>query len=178
MSTIGVFCGSRMVENAQFETHTRNLGRMMAERGHGLVYGGSGCGYMGIISESVKMYGGKVTAVIPKFFPRSVIESSVELDELILVENLAERKAKMFELCDGFIALPGGIGTLDEATDMLTYTQLGFASKPVVFYNIDGFYDPLKEMLNRMGDIGFITPNTMKTLFFEDSADKVLAHIG
>lgn len=146
----------------------------MALRGHTLIYGGSGCGYMGVISRSVKEAGGKAVGIIPTFFPKEVIESSVPLDELILVEDLSERKSEMARRSDAFIALPGGIGTLDEWSEMLAYNQLGTTDKPVGVLNIDHFYDALELQTDLMIREGFVTPAAAGSIFFDSDPASLL----
>lgn len=146
---ITVYCASNPGTNESFRTAAKALGEWIGKSGNDLVYGGSSVGLMGVISRAVLDNGGKVYGVEPRFF----IESGVaqhDLTELVVVETMNERKAKMIELGDVFVALPGGIGTLEEITEVMTRIRLNLTSPPCFLVNLDGFYDPLHALIDTM----------------------------
>lgn len=127
----------------------------MAEAGIGLVYGGGGLGLMGELARTVMAHGGRVTGIIPTFLSRKE-RMLRDVHELIVVEDMHQRKKLMFDRSDAFVALPGGIGTLEELVEQLTWAQLGQHTKPIVLLNIEGFWAPLLELLHHMRREGFI----------------------
>lgn len=151
---ISVFCGSSAGPES-FQRVAAELGTEMARRGVGLVYGGGDVGLMGAVADAVLAGGGEVIGVIP----RSLVEAEVAhggLTELIVVNTMHERKARMSELSGGCITLPGGFGTLDETFEMLTWNQLGYTAKPVVFLDVDRFWDSLFDQIDRMQALGLL----------------------
>jgi uncharacterized protein (TIGR00730 family) len=155
--SICVYCGSGKGEDPAYAEAAKELGRSMAEAGIRLVYGGGSIGLMGIVASTVMEYGGQVTGVIPQFLQeREVMLSSVT--DLIVTEDMHERKRIMFERAEAFVALPGGIGTLEEVVEMMTWAQLGRHRKPVLLANIKGFWDPLSTLLDHMRADAFIRP--------------------
>lgn len=166
MHTIGIFCGSHEGKNPHFKEAAAAMGQLMAARGLTLVYGGSNWGYMGTCSSAALAAGGRVTGIIPDFFAEEVIHSQ-PVTELIVVQSMAQRKQRIANLCDAFVALPGGIGTLDEVTEMLTNNQLGFGCKPVGLLNVDGFYDPFLQQLRLMLDEGLLRESNYGTVLSE-----------
>lgn len=151
---ISVFCGSSAGPES-FQRAAAELGAEMARRGVGLVYGGGDVGLMGAVADAALAGGGEVIGVIPQ----SLVDAEVAhlgLTELIVVETMHERKARMSELSDGCIALPGGFGTLDETFEMLTWNQLGFTAKPVVFLDVERFWDSLFDQIDRMHALGLL----------------------
>ncbi len=150
-----VYCGSGCGNNPVFVQEAHLLGQEMAKAGIGLVYGGGSVGLMGILAKSVLENGGHVTGIIPGFLKdREVMLADVQ--DLIITRDMHERKRKMFDAAQAFVALPGGIGTLEELVEMLTWAQLGQHKKPVLLANIDGFWDPLANLLDHMRDENFI----------------------
>lgn len=149
LQTVCVYCGSGAGENPAFAEAARSLGETLAEAGIGLVYGGGDLGLMGIVARAVLEGGGHVTGVIPGFLSARE-HMLVEAQELIVVDDMHQRKHLMFERSDAFVALPGGIGTLEEFVEQLTWTQLGRHRKPIVLANIDGFWDPLLALFEKM----------------------------
>ena len=141
LQSICVFCGSSPGNEKVYADQARVLGKAIAAQGSRLIYGGGNIGLMGIIANTVLEEGGSVTGVLPKFLNRKEV-GHVSLSELILVDSMHERKQRMSDLSSAFIAMPGGFGTLEEIAEMLTWTQLGLSTKPLGFYNINGFYDP------------------------------------
>jgi len=152
-----VYCGSGKGANPKFARAATSLGKSLAEHGIGLVYGGGGLGLMGEVARSVLRHGGHVTGIIPGFL--SAKEQMLrEVDELIVTADMHERKKLMFEHSDAFVALPGGVGTLEELIEQLTWSQLGQHEKPIILANIDGFWEPLLSLLAHMREQAFIRP--------------------
>ena len=135
-----VFCGSKSGANAAYEAESRRLGTLMAERGVRLVYGGGRIGLMGAIADAVADGGGDVVGVIPEFLLHLEVGND-QAGELIVTDSMHTRKAKMFELSDAAVVLPGGIGTMDETIEVMTWKQLRQHDKPIVVMNVDGYWD-------------------------------------
>lgn len=155
LQNVCVYCGSGAGHTPAFAEAAREFGKILASAGVGLVYGGGDLGLMGIIARAVLAHGGHVTGIIPDFL--SVREHMlVEAQELIVVDDMHQRKHLMFEKSDAFVALPGGIGTLEEFVEQLTWTQLGRHQKPIVLANIDGFWNPLLSLFDEMTRQSFI----------------------
>lgn len=150
-----VFCGSSSGTESFYQTEAYALGKALAERNIGLVYGGAKVGLMGAVADGALDHNGEVIGVLPAFL-KSVEIQHFGLTELIIVETMHERKAKMDALSQGIIALPGGFGTLEEFFEMLTWAQLGLHQKPVALFNLHGFYDPLLAMIDQMVRQGFL----------------------
>ena len=150
-----VFCGSGPGRNPAYVEAAHTLGRSMAKAGLGLVYGGGSLGLMGETARAVLGEGGRVTGIIPKFLSEKE-RMLKEVDELILTDDMHERKRLMFERSDAFVALPGGIGTLEELVEQMTWAQLGRHDKPVVIANIENFWAPLSALLDHMRAEAFI----------------------
>ena len=157
MSRLCVFCGSNTGTEPSYTETAVHLGSAMADRGIGLVYGGGNVGLMGVLADAVLDAGGEVLGVMPDFLVRAEI-AHTGLTSLIPAASMHERKAMMADLADGFIALPGGYGTLDELAEALTWTQLGLQSKPVVLLDIDGFWTPLLAFFDAAVERGFVRP--------------------
>lgn len=170
---ICVFCGSHFGNNPNFDKAAAELGTRLAEDGRVLVYGGSSCGYMGTVSTAAIKAGGYVVGVIPSFFTDAVITSQ-PLDELIMVDSMGERKSIMSQRSDAYVALPGGVGTLDEVTEMLTANQLGFDIKPIALLNVDGYYDCFIAQMDRLLKDGLVNPTTFKSFFAADNVTDLL----
>src|ERR1700709_1160279 len=157
IKTVCVYCGSGPGTNPQFVEAASALGKALAENGIRLVYGGGSIGLMGAIATSVLDHGGTVTGIIPDFL--TARENALTgVQEMIVTADMHERKRMMFERSDAFVALPGGIGTLEELVEQLTWQQLGRHSKPVLLANIDGFWEPLLSLLTHMRATQFIHP--------------------
>lgn len=155
IANICVYCGSGPGRNPDYIRAAKTLGVAMAERGIGLVYGGGSLGLMGEVARGVLGAGGRVTGIIPQFL--SGREHMLrDVQELIVVDDMHQRKRLMFERSDAFVALPGGIGTLEELVEQLTWAQLGRHQKPIVLANIDGFWQPFLGLLGHMRDEAFI----------------------
>jgi uncharacterized protein (TIGR00730 family) len=170
---ICVFTGSNGGVRPEYGESARQLGRELVARGYGLVYGGGNVGLMAIIADSVLELNGHVTGVIPE----SLVSQEVAhqgLSELHRVQSMHERKALMAELSDGFIAMPGGIGTMEEFFEVLSWAQLGIHEKPCALLNVSGYYDPLIQFLDHAVAQGFIKPKHRALLIVENSPAHLL----
>ena len=155
---ICVYCGSNTGTDPTYAAAARQLGQEMANHSIGLVYGGGGLGLMGELARSVLAHGGRVTGIIPAFLSRKE-RMLRDADELIVVDDMHQRKKLMFDKSDAFVALPGGIGTLEELVEQLTWAQLGRHTKPIALVNIGGFWEPLLALLRHMHQQAFIRPD-------------------
>ena len=158
MSTIRavcVYCASGEGRNPAFLAAARDFGRILAENGVRLIFGGGAIGLMGALARSVRDHGGSATGIIPQFLMDREVGFRGEMD-MIVTTDLHERKRLMFEHADAFVALPGGIGTLEELVEQLTWAQLGRHRKPILIADIEGFWGPLLELIEHMGRLGFI----------------------
>lgn len=165
---ICVFCGSRPGKEPRYLQAAVFLGHLMATEGVGLVYGGATSGLMGAVADSVLEKGGSVIGVLPEFLTNKEIAHK-GLTELILVPTMHERKLLMYEKSIAFIALPGGIGTLEELVEVTSWNQLGVLSKPIGILNVNGFFDPLLKQLDHMVEEGFLDSQTRE--WIDISAD-------
>jgi uncharacterized protein (TIGR00730 family) len=173
MKRLTVFCGSNTGNNPSYLLECEKLADVMVSKGIDLIYGGGNVGLMGHIADSVLSRGGKVTGVIPeKLVDKEVAHNG--LTELIVVKTMHERKAKMAELCDGFIALPGGIGTLEELVEVFTWAQLGYHFKPCALLNVNGFYDPFNTLLEHMVTTRFLRKEHKDSLLISDDSKYLL----
>lgn len=156
--SICVYCGSSQGNNPAYIEAARIVGRMMAENNIRLVYGGGTKGIMGIVSKAVKDAGGRVTGIIPTFLldKEAPKQNESDIDEIIITETMHQRKMLMFERSDAFITLPGGIGTLEEIVEMMTWAQLDRHKKPMIFANINQFWNPLTVLIDHMIREGFL----------------------
>src|SRR5271168_4934799 len=169
--TVCVYCGSGPGTNPRFIEAAIGLGKALADNGIRLVYGGGSLGLMGAIATSVLDHGGLVTGIIPDFL-KARENALTRVQEMIVTPDMHERKRLMFERSDAFVALPGGIGTLEELVEQLTWQQLGRHSKPVLLANIDNFWEPLLALLAHMRSTAFIRPTlTVDILKAERVAD-------
>jgi uncharacterized protein (TIGR00730 family) len=173
MKYICVYCGSNPGRQAVYCEAARSLGQEMASRGIGLVYGGASVGVMGSVADAVLQHGGKAIGVIPHALATKEV-SHHGLDQLFVVDSMHERKAKMAELSDGFIALPGGWGTIEEIFEMLTWAQLGFHEKPCGLLNAAGYYDYLFAFLEKAIEEQFVKPEYRPMMMMDDSAPSLL----
>ena len=176
IENICVFCGSGKGNNPKFAEAARTLGRSIAAAGIGLVYGGGSLGLMGEIARSVLKHDGEVIGIIPGFLSEQE-QMLRDVSELIVTKDMHERKRLMFERSDAFVALPGGIGTLEEVVEQLTWSQLGRHSKPIVLGNIDGFWDPLMGLLEHMRAQTFIRDGIEVHFMVADRASEILPAI-
>ena len=171
---LAIYCGSAMGNHKVFQESTEQLGYYLAEQGVDIVYGGGNVGLMGCIANAVLAAGGQVIGVIPDHLKQKEI-AHLGLSKLHVVADMHERKAKMMSLADGFVALPGGVGTLEEIFEAWTWGQLGLHSKPCAFYNVEGFYDPLLNMVTSMQSAGFVKPTYLDMLINESQPEAILA---
>ncbi len=173
LRSVCVFCGSSEGRAAVYRSAAQNLGRLLAKRRLELVYGGGSGGLMGCIADAALAAGGRVVGVIP----RAMLEWEVEhrqLDEQHVVGSMHERKEKMHQLSDAFIAMPGGLGTLEELFEIWTWLQLGVHGKPVALLNVEGYWDPMITMLDRATEQGFIKLEQRRTLIVEAEGEAIL----
>ncbi|GAB3303393.1 LOG family protein [Luteimonas notoginsengisoli] len=170
MKSICVYCGSNAGIRPAYAQRARALGLRLARENLALVYGGGNVGLMGIVADAVLEGGGEVIGVIPQ----QLVDLEVAhhgVTKLEVVGSMHERKARMFDLSDAFVALPGGFGTLDEMFEMLTWRQLGLGEKPCAFLDVDDFYDPLLAMIDRMVAERFLHPDQRADLWHGDDID-------
>lgn len=176
LESLCVYCGSSVGSEPQFMAAAEGFGRLMAKAEVRLIYGGGGVGLMGAVARSALAEGGQVTGIIPKF----LTEIEVQLDdvsELIVTDSMHARKQLMFERSQGFVALPGGIGTLEETVEMLTWAQLGRHSYPIVIANLNGFWDPLIELLDHIIKTGFARSDIRRIYSVVDRIEDILPRI-
>jgi uncharacterized protein (TIGR00730 family) len=177
VGSVAVYCSARDGLAPRFVDAAREVGRTLAERGVAVVYGGGGLGLMGEVANAALGAGGRVIGVIP----RSMVEAERAhhgVSELIVIETMHERKQIMSDRADAFLALPGGVGTLDEVFEAITWNQLAIHDKPIGFLDLDGFYEPLRAFLEGAAAGGFIPKETMDHLSFESDPSSVLASLG
>lgn len=166
LRSVTVYCGSNRGADPAFADATRELARLLANADIRVVYGGGHVGLMGILADAAMEAGGEVVGVMPQALVDREI-GHTGLSDLRVVGSMHERKALMAELADGFVALPGGIGTLEELVEMLTWAQLGLHAKPIGIVNVDGYYDNLLAFLQHAVGEGFLSPATRERLVVE-----------
>lgn len=173
---VGVFCGSSSGNGDRYLDAARSLGSLLAAEGVELVYGGGEVGLMGALADACLGGGGHVTGVIPtRLFRREVAHRGIT--ELHEVATMHERKALMYDRSDAFIALPGGLGTLDELAEVATWSQLGLHAKPLVLLDVDGFWSPFVELLDSMVTAGLLRPENRSLVGLQTDAESALAHL-
>ena len=173
ISALSVFCGSRFGERPTYRAAAEEMGALLAARSIRLVYGGGGIGLMGVLADAALAGGGLVTGVIPEFLVEHEVEK-VDVTDLVVVDNMHTRKTRMFELADGCVVLPGGLGTLDETIEVITWKQLRLHDKPVVVVNIDGFWDPFLALVEAVVAGGFAHSAVRDLFTVVDRIDQVL----
>ena len=171
--SICVYCGSGFGSDPAFKTAAIKLGQAMAENGISLVYGGGNVGLMGTVARSVLDNGGHVTGIIPDFL-KAREKMLDDVQETIVVQDMHTRKRLMFEKADAFVALPGGIGTLEELVEQMTWAQLGRHTKPILVLSIQGFWKPLLTLLAHMRDQGFIRPGLELNYLVAERTEEVI----
>jgi len=174
--TVCVYCGSGPGTNPRFIEAAIALGRILAEHGIRLVYGGGSIGLMGAIATSVLDHGGTVTGIIPDFLTARE-NALTRIQEMIVTPDMHERKRLMFERSDAFVALPGGIGTLEELVEQMTWQQLGRHTKPVLLANIDGFWEPLLALLAHMRATEFIRAGLAVNILKAERVEDILPRL-
>ena len=173
MKRLAVYCGSSLGRDPDFVATAEALGREMAARGIGLVYGGGRLGLMGVVADSVLQAGGEAYGVIPQ----ALIDLEVAhtgLTELHIVETMHERKARMTDLTDAFVAIPGGIGTLDELFEAWSWNALGYHAKPFALLNVNGFWDGMIDFLDHVTASGFMSPARRAQLLVADEIGELI----
>jgi len=177
MQRLCVFCGSSAGADPRFREAAEQLGKLLARRAVGLVYGGGRVGLMGILADAVLSHGGEAIGVIPKALARKEV-AHLGLSELRIVDSMHARKALMADLADGFIALPGGLGTLDELCEILTWGQLGLHRKPTGILNPAGYFDLFLEFLDRAVSERLLRPEHRSRVLVESEPEALLDRIG
>ena len=173
MRSICIYCGSNTGSNPLYAERAAALGTRLAQQDLAVVYGGGNVGLMGVVADAALAAGGEVVGVIPEQLVGWEV-AHTGLTRLEVVANMHERKARMFDLSDGFVALPGGFGTLDEMFEMLTWRQLGIGDKPCAFLDVQGFFEPLVAMMDRMVEERFLHADQRRDLWHGDDLDAML----
>ena len=176
IKTVCVYCGSGPGTNPLFIETAVELGKALAENGIRLVYGGGSVGLMGAVAKSTLDHGGSVTGIIPDFL-RAKENALAHVQEMIVTPDMHERKRLMFEHSDAFVALPGGIGTLEELVEQLTWQQLGRHAKPILIANIAGFWEPLLALLTHMRATQFIRPTLAVEILKAERVEDILPQL-
>jgi uncharacterized protein (TIGR00730 family) len=173
MRRLAVYCGSATPENPVYINAARDVGRGLAARGIGVVYGGGRLGLMGAVADAALAAGGEVIGIIPE----ALVDAEVAhrgCTELHVVKNMHERKARFTELSEGFLTIPGGVGTMDELWEAISWSQLGYHQKPVGVLNVAGFYDQLIAFNQNMIDVGFVRSQHAGIMLVDDNLDGLL----
>jgi uncharacterized protein (TIGR00730 family) len=173
IKSVCVYCASGPGKNPAFVEAARSFGRVLAENGSRLVYGGGSVGLMGALADAVLDHGGAVTGVIPEFLVNRE-HMLARAQERIITRDMHDRKRIMFERADAFVALPGGVGTLEELVEQLTWAQLGRHKKPILILNVEGFWDPLCALLDQMEKLEFIRTGLSVKLLVADRVEDIL----
>lgn len=168
-----VFCGSRVGADPAYAAGAERLGRGLAERGVRLIYGGGSIGLMGVVMQSALDHGGEVTGVIPEFLMRREVGNPA-LTELVVVDSMHERKQRMFELADAFAVLPGGLGTLDETIEVITWQQLRLHAKPIGLLSVGGYWQAYEALIDRIIDQGFADAGIRDLFLVEEDVESLL----
>ena len=176
MKRIAVYCGSSVGDDEIYTSQAKRLAHVLHQHNLGLVYGGGNIGLMGIIADEMMQLGSEVIGVIPqRLVDREVAHHGIS--KLIVVDTMHERKNKIFELSDACIAMPGGIGTMEEIFEAFTWTQLGFHHKPCGVLNVNGFYNLLDDLLNNMVQHKFLRESQKNILLFDDDCNKLVSRL-
>ncbi|MAE83904.1 MAG: TIGR00730 family Rossman fold protein [Flammeovirgaceae bacterium] len=177
MQRLAIFCGSSAGNNPIYKEEAYQVGKLLAEKGIEVVYGGGKVGLMGVVADAALEHGGKVIGVIPE----KLMEWEVGhngLTELHIVKTMHERKAMMADLSDGFVALPGGIGTMEEIIEVFTWHQIGYHNKPCAFLNSAGYYDKFFAFVDHSVEEGFLSKQQHDELIIEETFEKLLERLG
>jgi uncharacterized protein (TIGR00730 family) len=173
MKRIAIFCGSKLGSDPAYVEATKELVVALVKKGIEIVYGGGAVGLMGIVAETVLEKGGTITGVIPdKLYEMEVAHTG--LTKLYRVKDMHERKALMADLSDGFIALPGGVGTLEEMTEVMTWAQIGYHAKPCAFLNVNGYYDHFIAFFDHMQEQGFLYKSLQEQAIVDEKIDTLI----
>lgn len=173
---ITVFCGAKSGNKPIYQEKTVELAQWIAKNEHRLIYGGGNNGLMGLLANSVLEEGGEVLGVMPTFLMRHEMAHQ-NLTEFIEVADMPTRKNYLFSKADAFVALPGGLGTLEEMADVISWTKIGQNNKPCVFYNVANYYDPLAKMLDKMVSEGYLGATQRKNILFSDNLLEIADYI-
>jgi uncharacterized protein (TIGR00730 family) len=176
MKKICVFCGSSSGNDPVYEEYAKKLASVLNINNQSLVYGGGSVGLMGVIADELLRLGGEVIGVIPEFLADLEVDHK-GLTKMITVDSMHERKKIMSELSDAFIAMPGGFGTLEEIAEIITWAQLGLVRKPIGLLNVNGYWDPLVNMLDHMVDVRFLKPENRSMLQIDNDPESLLASL-
>jgi uncharacterized protein (TIGR00730 family) len=174
IKTLCVYCGSSPGRDGRYVDMAKAFGEILGREKINLVFGGGGVGLMGAVARAARDAGSEVTGIIPEFLVNRERPEAAHSTRTIVTRDMHERKHKMFELADAFVALPGGIGTLEELVEQLTWIQLGQHQKPLLILNIDGFWDPLLALLANFRDLGFVGQHAIDNLLVADRVEDVL----
>lgn len=169
---VTVYCGSNPGLNPQFTQAAKELGHWIGRKGYTLVYGGGSNGLMGTVADATLETNGDIHGVIPEVLKGIEVKHPL-VEKIDIVDTMPERKTRMIELGDVFIALPGGVGTIEEISEILSLTRIGLINKPTVFYNIDGYYDSMQVLLNRMVEEDFLKQEIRDMFLFSDSLENI-----
>ncbi|MGX7024551.1 LOG family protein [Vagococcus hydrophili] len=172
MKKIAIYCGASTGKDSIYEEHTKKIGQWMLANHYDLVYGGGAVGLMGIIADTIIEGKGKTIGVMPTFLADRELSHN-GLDELIIVEDMHERKKKMIDLSDAYIALPGGPGTLEEISEVISWGRIGEHQNPCIFYNVNGYYNLLAAFFDTMIENQFLTQTDRDKILFSDSLDEI-----
>jgi uncharacterized protein (TIGR00730 family) len=173
INAVCVYCGSSPGSDPAFAEAAKALGKSLAQNGVRLVYGGGSVGMMGTLAKAVLANGGKVTGIIPEFLTGKERPQPLT-EDMIVTRDMHERKRMMFEHADAFVALPGGVGTLEELVEQLTWVQVGQHNKPVLLANINGFWEPFHALIDHMDKLGFIYSGLNDNLLMADKVEDIL----
>jgi uncharacterized protein (TIGR00730 family) len=176
MKSIAVYCGASLGADPVYADAARDLARALVEHNIGLVYGGGKVGLMGVIADEVLRLGGDATGVIPKHLVEREV-GHAGLTRLFVVKDMHERKAMMADLAEGFIAMPGGMGTLEELFEMVTWAQLGIHAKPIGLFNVNGFYDGLAAFVDHLVAAGFVRPAHAELMMRDADPDALIRRL-
>lgn len=169
---ITVYCGSSLGNKKIYSDSAFNLARWIVKKGHKLIYGGGKAGLMGIVSNTVIENGGEVIGIIPHFLLDRELGNE-NITQLIKVENMSQRKNMMVKLGDAYIALPGGAGTLEEISEVISWSRVGQNANPCIFFNVDNYYDSLIRVYDQMVESGFLSKKDRDKILFSDSIDEI-----
>ena len=173
LNRLAVYCGSATPADPRYIESARIVGRTLAHRGIGVVYGGGRLGLMGALATAALEAGGEVIGVIPEALVGGEV-ANTDCTELHVVANMHQRKQAFTDLCDGFLTIPGGVGTMDELWEAVSWAQLGYHAKPVGLWNVAGFFDPLLAFNRRMIETGFVRPVHADIIIAEDELERLL----
>ena len=169
---IAVYCAASQSNDSTFDERTEELGKWMAQKNHTLVYGGGNTGLMGIVATAVMQTGGQVIGVMPQFFVDREIAKK-DITKLHIVETMSERKNKMIELSEAYIALPGGPGTLEEIAEVVSWVRVGQTNGICIFYNMEGYYDHLEAFFNQMVTTKLLSQEDRNQIYFANNLEEI-----